>query len=77
MHTLRNEGFLVWPVGIGKQAEQRKRTAGCAALFAEAICYWNYAPFFLHEHNYVEVLNITVVDSTMVPVANLTASWQQ
>jgi hypothetical protein len=34
-------------------------------------------PFFLHEHNYVEVLNITVVDSAMVLVADLTASWQQ
>jgi hypothetical protein len=62
-------------VGIGKQAEQKKRTAGCGALFAEAICY--YAHLLLHEHNYVGVLNITLVDSAAVPVADLTASWQQ
>ena len=65
----------MWSVGIGKQAEQKKRTASCGALFAEAVYYRNYVPFFFHEHNYVEVLNITVVDSATVPVADLTASW--
>lgn len=67
----------MWPVGIGKKAEQKKGTAGCGALFAEAICYQDYAPLLLREHNYVGVLNITVVDSATVPVADLTASWQQ
>jgi len=33
-----NKGLLLWPVGIGLQAEHTKDMADYGSLFAEAIC---------------------------------------
>ena len=33
-----NKGLLLWPVGIGLQAEHTKDMADCGSLFAKAIC---------------------------------------